>query len=222
MPHHDGHRKRLRERLNDASEKLADYEILEMMLGYALPRRDTKPLAKELLLRFKSLRGVFGARAEECLDIPGIGEGTAGFFSLMREFLARYAEEPVRTRAALCTPEAVAAMARERLGKLAHEEIWLAFVDGRDRLIMWEKAAKGTVDASNIYPRDVMERALALKAKGFIVVHNHPGGDPRPSGADLAITQHLVQAAQPLHIRFVDHVVVTEDACYSLKKDDFL
>lgn len=222
MPHHDGHRKRLRDRLHDASEKLADYEILEMMLGYALPRRDTKPLAKELLRRFTSLRGVFGARPEECLDIPGLGEGTAGFFALMREFLARYAEEPVRARAVLCTPEAVAAMARERLGNLPREEIWLAFVDGRDRLIMWEKAAKGTVDASNIYPRDVMERALALRAKGFIIVHNHPSGDARPSGADMAITQHLVQAARPLHIRFVDHVVVTEDECYSLKKDDFL
>lgn len=222
MPHYHGHRKRLRERLRDASEKPADYEILEMMLGYALPRRDTKPLAKELLRRFKSLRGVFGARPEEYLDISGIGPGTLDFFVLMREFLTRYAEEPVRSRAALCTAEAVAAMARERLGHLAHEEIWLAFVDSRERLIMWEKAAKGTVDASTIYPRDVMERALALKAKGFIIVHNHPGGDPRPSGADLAITQHLLQAAQPLRIRFVDHVVVTDDACYSLKKDDFL
>lgn len=217
--HYHGHRKRLRERLVDAPEKLADYEILELLLGHVIPRRDTKPMAKDLLDRFGSLRGVFQGRREEYLDIPGIGDGAAGFFALMHEVLARYAESPTRTREVLCSPETVAVMARERLGKLQHEEIWLAYMDGRNRLISWEKASKGTVDSANIFPRDIMERALALKAKGFIIVHNHPGGDPTPSGADVELTRRLIQAAEPLRIRFVDHVVVTEDSHYSLKND---
>lgn len=220
--HYHGHRERLRARLTDAPEKLADYEILELLLGHVLLRRDTKPMAKELLHRFGSLRGMLEARAEEYADIPGLGKSTILFFSLLREFLARYAESPSRTREVLCSPESVAAMARERLGKLAHEEVWLAYVDNRNRLLAWEKAAKGTVDTSSIFPRDIIERALAVKATGFIIVHNHPSGDPKPSGADVEFTRHLRQAAQPLRIRFVDHVVVTESKCYSMVTDGFL
>ena len=220
--HYHGHRQRLRERLADAPEKLADYEVLELLLGHVILRRDTKPIAKALLERFGSLRGVFQARREEYLDIPGIGDGTAGFFALMREVLARYAESPARTRQTLCSLEVVAAMARERLGKLQHEEVWLAYVDGSNRLISWEKASKGTVDSASIFPRDIMERALVLKAKGFIIVHNHPSGDPKPSSVDMELTQRLIQAAEPLRLRLVDHVVVTEDSHCSLKSDGLL
>ena len=165
---------------------------------------------------------MFQGRREEYLDIPGIGDGAAGFFALMREVLARYAESPARTRLTLCSLEVVAAMARERLGKLQHEEVWLAYVDGSNRLISWEKASKGTVDSASIFPRDIMERALALKAKGFIIVHNHPSGDPKPSSVDMELTQRLIQAAEPLRLRLVDHVVVTEDSHCSLKSDGLL
>jgi DNA repair protein RadC len=220
--HYHGHRKRLRERLVDAPESLADYEILELLLGYVILRRDTKAPAKDLLQCFTSLRGIFEARPEEYLNIPGIGKNTSDFLMLMREFLSRYAESPTRSRIVLCSPQAVAAMARERLGKLSHEEIWLAFVDKRNRLISWERAARGTVDSSSVFLRDIIERALLLKATGVILVHNHPGGDPEPSIADRELTQNLEQLAQALRIRLVDHVVVTENMCYSLKSEAFL
>lgn len=186
--HYHGHRKRLRARLLDAPEKLEDYEILELLLGYVLLRCDTKPIAKELLARFGTLRGVVEALPEQYLDIPGIGQGVSGFFALMREFLPRFAESRVRTRESLCTPEAVAAMARERLGGLHAEEIWAAYVDSRNRLISWEKLSRGSISHAPIDCRAVVERGLRLKASGFILVHNHPGGDPSPSGADLEIT----------------------------------
>ncbi|MDR2489016.1 MAG: DNA repair protein RadC [Desulfovibrio sp.] len=220
--HYHGHRKRLRERLADAPETLADYEILELLLGYALLRRDTKPLAKDLLQRFTSLRGIFEARPGEYAAIPGIGEGIAGFLALLREFLSRYAESPTRARAILCSPRAVAAMARERLGKLAHEEIWLALVDRRNRLIAWERIAQGTVNASTAFLREIIEHILAVKAAGVVLAHNHPGGDPTPSDADREFTLHISRALRPLGIRLVDHVVVTENRCYSLHDDDFL
>ncbi len=220
--HYHGHRERLRTRLADAPEKLADYEVLELLLGYVLVRRDTKPIAKGLLERFGSLRGIVEARPEECLGIPGVGQSTVAFFTLMREFLSRYAESPTRTRTMLCSPENVAAMARERLGTLFHEEIWLAYVDNRNRLISWERAIKGSADGASVFPRDIMERALAVKATGFIIVQNHPNGDPNPTGADIELTRHLRHATLPLRIRFVDHVVVTESRCYSLLNDGFL
>ncbi len=220
--HYHGHRERLRARLELSPESLADYEILEMLLGYALLRRDTKPIAKEMMVRFSSLHGVLSARPEELRAIPGVGNGILAFLNLLREFMARYAESPVRRREILSTPETVAEMARQRLGKISHEEIWVAYVDTKNRLISWERASKGTLDSTILYPRDIVERALILKAAGFILVHNHPGGDPAPSGADIELTKRLLHAAQSLLIRFVDHVIVTDSSSCSLIKDGFL
>lgn len=220
--HHLGHRQRLRSRLEEAPETLRDYEVLELLLGYAILRKDTKPIAKELLSRFGSLRGVVEARPEQCLDIPGIGNGVVGFMAVLREFIPRYVESRVKKREVLCGPEAVAAMARERLGALAHEEVWVAYVDNGQRLIAWERSAHGSYGISPINPRDIVERGLLLKATGFIVVHNHPGGNTRPSGADLEFTRRLETAAKAVFIRFVDHVIVTDDACYSIMNDGLL
>lgn len=220
--HYHGHRERLRARLADMPEKLADYEILELLLGYVLLRRDTKPLAKALLARFSTLHSVLDAKPEELASIPGVGAGVQNFWQVLQEVMTRYAESPLRQRDILCSPEKVAIMARQRLGKLSHEEIWVAYVDNQNRLIEWEKAAKGSTNSTAIYPRDVLERTLALKASGFIMVHNHPGGDPTPSGADIELTQRMQRAAQILVIRFVDHIIITDDACYSLINDGLL
>lgn len=220
--HYHGHRERLRERLTDAPEKLHDYEILELLLGCVIKRRDTKPMAKELLARFGSLRGVVQARQEEYADIPGVGPGTAAFLILLKEFLCRYAESPVRRREVLCGPEEVAAMAKERLGGYGHEEVWIAYVDSRNRLIHWGKCSQGGLSAAHVNSRDIVEKGLALKAAGFILVHNHPGGDPRPSLLDRDLTSQLNQAARTVFLRFIDHVIVSDSAVYSIMTDGML
>jgi DNA repair protein RadC len=215
MTYH-GHRERLRTRFAAAPSSLADYEILELLLGYVFTRRDTKPLAKALLARFFSLRGILNARPADMESVAHIGPGSRVFLGLIREFMARVAEEPLRQRETLCSAREVAAAARQRLGSLDHEEIWAAFVDNQNRLLSWEQAAKGTVNATAIHPRDLMERALVLKASGLLLVHNHPGGNPSPSSPDLDLTARLKSAADTLGIRFLDHVIVTESACYSI------
>lgn len=222
MTHYHGHRERLRKRFHDAPEKMEDYEILELVLGYVILRRDTKPMAKELMRRFGSLRAVLEAKPQEYDDIPGLGAGAASFIQLLHELVVRHVESPARKREELCTPENVAAMARERLGKLRHEEVWVAYVNTRNLLLAWEKVASGSINNSPINPRDILERALAHKASGFILVHNHPGGDPHPSGADLNLTEQIDRAARQLFIRFIDHVIVSESVCYSLSRDSFL
>lgn len=222
MPHYHGHRQRLRKRLSESSDKLEDYEILELLLGYVILRKDTKPLAKELLQKFSSLAGVFQAKDEELSTVAGFGPSLSVYWTLLRELGARIQESPIRRREVLCSPEAVAYMARQRLGHLTHEEIWIAFVDSQNRNIAWERLAKGTLDSSALYPRDVLQRALMLKASGFILVHNHPGGNVRPSGADLELTDALHKAAQSVSLRFLDHVIVTEDSCFSLMRDGLL
>ncbi|MDR3073796.1 MAG: DNA repair protein RadC [Deltaproteobacteria bacterium] len=217
-----GHRKRLRERLAAASHALADYEVLELVLGHVLLRQDTKPLAKELLLRFGSLRGALDARTPELASVPGFGPALEAYWQLLRELMARYAEAPARRRQELCSPQAVARMARVRLAGSGREEFWVAYLDVQNRLIAWELAAKGSVEAVPLHPRDVMARALALEASGLILVHNHPGGNPRPSGADIDLTAVMRSAGEPLGIRVTDHVIVTDGACYSLAEDRVL
>ena len=216
MQHYHGHRQRLKDRLKDSPEKLGEYEVLELLLGYVILRRDTKPIAKELLQRHNSLRGILDAKPEDLIDIPGIGPGVIDFMHVLQEVMARYAESRIQAKNELCSPEAVAAMARQRLGKLAHEEVWVAFVDNRNRLISWEKFAKGSVNASSVHPRDIMEKALAHKASGFLIVHNHPGGDPSPSESDLIFTQQVEKAARTLFIRFLDHVIVCDAEAFSI------
>jgi DNA repair protein RadC len=119
-------------------------------------------------------------------------------------------------------PAYVAHMARQRLAGLDHEEIWIAFVDAQNRLLSWEQYSKGSVGNSAIYPRDILERALLVRASGFILVHNHPGGASKPSNADLEITAHMERSAQIINLRFLDHIIVTDNECYSVMSENLL
>ncbi|MDR2050155.1 MAG: DNA repair protein RadC [Deltaproteobacteria bacterium] len=214
--HYHGHRARLRQRLQKNPEELPDYEILELLLGKVLARRDTKALAKDLLARFQSFRGVLDAKPAELEGVAGFGPALSSFWLLLREVLARYAESPLRRRETLASPAAVAEMARTRLAGHDHETVWAAFVDARNHLLAWERIAAGSVDQAGVRPRDILERALLLKASGFILVHNHPGGVPTASAADLEMTARLRQAAGSVGLRFLDHIIVADAESRSL------
>ncbi len=134
---HSGHKARLRKRFQKAPATFQDYEILELLLGYVLIRKDTKPLAKELLARFENIRGVLNARQDELVTVPGFGEGLAIYWDLIRELMSRYAEAPMRQRCTLVTPEDVATMAQVRLAGFSHEECWIALLDNQNRLLPW-------------------------------------------------------------------------------------
>ncbi len=215
-PPHSGHRARLRARLEREPLAVEDHEILELLLGYALPRRDTKPLAKELLCRFGSIRGVLDARPDELVQTTGFGNGPAALWRLLREVMARYEDAPLRLREALASPEAVARMARQRLGNSPHEECWLALVDQGNHLLAWERLRRGNIDRVALQPREVLEMALLRRASGVILVHNHPGGSPSPSQPDMVLTQELQDLAPRMGIRFLDHLIITEGECYSI------
>jgi DNA repair protein RadC len=221
-PHYLGHRKRLKERLLSRSDGLHDYEILELMLGYAVPRRDTKPLAKELLARFGTVSGVLSARDEELLRVPGFGKGLAVYWALLREFWARFHTGPLRNRAVLDGPEKVAELARSRIGRSEIEEFWLALVDNKNRLIGFERVSTGTVDQTPVYAREILSMALRYKASGIILVHNHPGGDPAPSSQDVALTGRLQSTARELGLRILDHLVVAENGFFSFQAHGML
>ena len=212
----------MREKLLRDSAGLADYEVLELLLGLAQVRKDTKPLAKELLRRFSSVRGALDARAEELLHVAGFSSGTLALWKLLREFMARYAETPLRKREAIESPRQIADMARMRLAGCSHEEIWAALLDTGKHFIAWARLSEGTVNASPLCVRNLLEQAVLCRASGIILVHNHPGGSDKPSGTDIEATRHLFQAAFALGITLHDHLVLSEDACYSFKEKGLL
>lgn len=220
--HYQGHRERLRKRFLDAPEKMHEYELLELLLGYVLVRKDTKPLAKELLTHFGSLRDLLDGKLEELRNIDGVGTGVEIYLRLVREVFVRYSESPIKKRRVLCTPKTLAIMAKKRLVQASAEEIWVAYVNTANHLISWEKISQGSVSRAALSPRDVLERALLLRASGFIMVHNHPAGTVKPSLADISLTNKLKEIAALMDVRFLDHIIVTETACYSIANEGLL
>ncbi|BBD08958.1 RadC family protein [Desulfovibrio ferrophilus] len=220
--HYQGHRRRLRERLLRSPRQLAEYEILELLLGHVLLRQDTKPLAKELLHRFGTLNGVFSARTEDLRKVHGFGPALESFWALWRETWARMSEAPLTRREVLESPQAVAQMAIARLGGKTAEEFWVAMVDTKNRLVAWEQVSRGTVDQAPVYVREVLAMALRFEASGLILVHNHPGGGLEPSRKDRELTRRISAAAQALGVRVLDHMIVGDDTHYSFRTEGLL
>ncbi|WP_319469050.1 DNA repair protein RadC [uncultured Pseudodesulfovibrio sp.] len=214
-PHYLGHRQRLKEKLARDSRSLADYEILELALALVIPRRDTKPLAKELIERFGSLKDAIMARPDRLSDVKGIGPSVLAQWTLMQEVFARVGEASTRSKTPLSDPTEVAKAAMARIGNKGTEEFWVAFLDTKNRVIAWEQVSKGTVDATPVFPREIMAAALRLEAASIILAHNHPGGDPSPSMEDIMLTDRIRETATGLDIRVLDHIVVTDHDYYS-------
>lgn len=214
-PHYHGHRQRLKDRLLDNSRSLADYEILELTLAMVLPRQDTKPLAKELIDRFGSLKDAIMARPDQLDGIKGIGPGVKAQWALLQELHARLGEASARRGDSFTDTEDVAKAAIARLGSKGTEEFWVVYLDNKNRFISWEQLAKGTVDAAAVFPREIVALALRLEAASIILIHNHPGGSTKPSGEDTLLTGIIVEAARKLDIKVLDHIIVTDCEYYS-------
>lgn len=217
-PHYQGHRKRLKDKLMRDSRSLADYEILELVLASVLPRRDTKPLAKELIERFGSLKSALMAHPDQLDNVKGLADGVRVHWQLLQEVHARLGEDVARRGDPLSDPVEVAKAAIARLGHKDTEEFWAAFLDSKNRVIAWEQISKGTVNATPVFPREVLATALRLEAVGVILAHNHPGGDPSPSTEDILLTERIREAAEGLDISILDHIVVTDREYYSFNE----
>lgn len=218
-PDYLGHRQRLKERFADHGlDGLLDYEVLELLLSYAISRRDVKPVAKELLRNFKTFKRVIDAPLERLQEISGVGPHAALLLKLCRDLLKLYMEAPDLERQVVRSPEQIANLCRARLEGLPEEQFLVLFLDNRHRLIQSEVIHRGTVDMSVVYPREVLSLALKYRAAAILVAHNHPGGSIKPSAEDVRITADLQKAAGTLGIRLLDHLIVAESQVASLKE----
>lgn len=217
-PHYVGHRARLRERFETAgAEALADYELLELMLFRALPRRDVKPIAKALIARFGSFAEVLAARPERLAEVDGIGEAVIHDLKVVQAAALRLAQGAVRQRRILSSWKEVLAYCRTAMAFAEREEFRILFLDKRNALIIDEVQGVGTVDHTPVYSREVIRRALEVGATAVVLVHNHPSGDPSPSAADVKLTQDIIAIAKPMGIAVHDHLIVGRDGHASLR-----
>ena len=217
-PHYHGHRERLRQRLRDAgAEAIADYELLELVLFRAIPRKDVKPLAKALVGRFGSFAEAIAAAPERLAEIAGMTQGAIGEFKIVEASAQRFARGAAKKRQAIGSSSALVDYCRTAIAFAEREEFHVLFLDKRNGLIADERLGAGTIDHTPVYPREVVRRALELSASAIILVHNHPSGDPTPSGADVKMTQEIIAMGAPLGVVVHDHLIVGRQGHASLK-----
>jgi len=208
-PHYLGHRERLRKRFREAgADSLPDYELLELILFRAMPRRDTKPLAKAILTRFGTFAEAVNAPEDLLLEVEGLGEAAVTEMKLVRAAALRLMRGEVFDRPVLSSWQGVLDYCRAAMGFEAKEQFRILFLDKRNQMIADEVQQEGTVDHTPVYVREVVKRALELSATAIVLVHNHPSGDPTPSRADIDMTKQIVAAAKPLGVVVHDHIIV--------------
>jgi len=217
-PHYYGHRERLRERFREAgAEALSDYELLELVLFRALPRRDVKPLAKALIATFGSFAEAISAPVARLAEVKGLGDAAITELKIVYAAASRLARGEVKKRPVLSSWSSVLDYCRMAQAFADKEQFRVLFLDKRNQLIADELQQVGTVDHTPVYPREVVKRALELSATALILVHNHPSGDPTPSRADIQMTQAIIDVAKPLGISVHDHIIVGKEGHASFK-----
>lgn len=217
-PHYFGHRERLRERFRDAGgDALPDYELLELVLFRALPRRDVKPLAKALIQRFGTFAEVLAAAPARLAEVDGIGDTVITELKIVWASAERVSRGAIRRNEILSSWAAVLDYCRTTMAFDEIERFRVLFLDKRNALIADEVQQSGTVDHTPVYPREIVKRALELSSTAIVLVHNHPSGDPTPSRADIEMTRQIEAIAKPLGIAIHDHVIVGRQGHISMR-----
>ncbi len=207
-PHYAGHRDRLRARFLTAPNALPDYELLELILFRAIPRRDVKPLAKDLIARFGGFAEVLSAEPDRLREVTGVKDAVVTELRIAREAGLRLSHATVIEKEVISSWQELLDYCAASMAHNPIEQFRILFLDRKNVLIADEVQQKGTVDHTPVYPREVVKRALELNASALILVHNHPSGDPTPSGADIEMTRRIAETAKPLGIELHDHLVI--------------
>jgi DNA repair protein RadC len=213
-----GHRKRLKKKFETLGHGgFVDYELLELLLFQVLPRTDTKPLAKELLKKFGSLLGVFSAPDKSLRDIKGVGNSVIHLLKLMHALMGRSLQQDIQGKCVFESWQQVINYCMTTMSYDQKEQLRVLFLDQKNQMLCDEVQQTGTVNHTPIYPREVMKRALEVGATSFILVHNHPTGDPTPSRADIDLTLKLKRIGDDMGVILQDHIIIGQGKHNSLK-----
>ena len=211
-----GHRQRLRERfLQSGLDGFHDYEVIELLLTLATPRKDCKDAAKAALKKFKTLQSVLEASSHELCEIDGIGLKNSLGIKLIKAVSDRYFEKKLINKDPVNNSKELFDFLYHSIRDKAREYFKIIFLDSKNRVISTETHSKGTLSASSVYPREVVHSALRHKAAALIFAHNHPSGDPKPSADDMAITRQLVFSGKVMGITVHEHIIIGDNCYYS-------
>lgn len=213
----NGHRARLLDRYRkNGLNALHPHEILELLLTFVIPRRDTKQSAKKLLERYQTISAVVNAPEDELFAVAGIGERSATMFSLIRDLLGYCIKERYARSSIITSRNDVEAYLKVTLGYRRDEFVIALFLDSAHHILETELVAEGTVNQCALYPRTIIAKALRCSAASMIIAHNHPGGTASPSESDWQITERLFQAGKLLDLPLLDHVLICNDTTISM------
>lgn len=220
----EGHRERLRQKfLQGGYSAFHEYEILELLLTYAIPRKDTKIIAKGLLEKFGSLEKIVSSSPDELSSINGIGQGAGIFLKLIGEVAKNLYKGGIEKEAIqLKEKENLLRYLRGDIGFLSREVFKVIFLNNFNRVVGDEILFSGTIDKSAIYPREILEKALYYKAKGIIFAHNHPSGNIRPSKQDIQLTEHMQEVLEMVDIKLLEHIIITDDGYFSFLEEGLI
>ena len=222
-PHYSGHRQRLRERfLKNGPEGLQEYELLELLLFMAIPRRDVKPLAKALLKRFGSFSDLMNAPVEELVRMEGVSENTATALKIVTASAQNFLKSDLMQKPVLNNWTRLMDYCQATMAHETREHFRILFLNKKNELIADEIQGSGTVDHTPAYPREIMKRALELGATALILMHNHPSGDPKPSEADILMTEKIILAAEPFSITIHDHIIISRNGYTSMRNEGLI
>jgi len=212
----EGHRQRLRERfLNAGLDGFQDYEVIELLLTLGTPRKDCKDMAKAALSRFKTLQGTMEASSRELCEVDGIGPKNLFGLKLIKAVSDRYLEKKLINKSPVNNSKELFDYLYHSIRDKTREHFKIIFLDAKNRVITTETHSKGTLNASSVYPREVVDSALRHKAAALIFAHNHPSGDPKPSPEDIAITRQLVFSGKVMGITIHEHIIIGDNCYYS-------
>lgn len=212
-----GHRSRLREKfLYGGGRALHKYEKLELLLTYCIPRRDVKPLAKQLLNHFGSFQNLLNASLAELVAIKGINTRTACMIIMLKDLCSVYLEEKMYSAPLINNASTAVNFAKMKIGGSRKEVFMIIFLNGRNNLLGYECIMNGTVDHTYIYPRELVSMCLNYNAVAIIIIHNHPSGICIPSAEDMTVTKQIQKSLTPINIKLQDHIIVSASDYYSM------
>lgn len=225
MENSNGHRERIREKyLKNGINSFQEYEILELLLTYAIPRKDTKDLAKNLLKKFGSIEKVITAKKEELEEVEGLGKASISFLKLMGELPHIFYENSLRNTDIITikSKENLLKFLRSKIAFEKIEKFYVLYLSNSNELIAYDEKSYGTLDKSAVYPREIYKDVLKYDAKAIILAHNHPSGSVKPSKSDMDITKEISNGLKNFDALLLEHIIITENSYFSFLEEGLI